>query len=74
MAWEFINTPIKNIGEKKNNDSVTLIKKITINNKNFNKLGRNRIVNGPLCLLILTARGPDIGHVRRNWKSHKLVH
>ena len=72
MVWEFINTPIKNIEKK--NDSVTLIKKITINNKNFNKLGRNRIVNGPLCLLILTARGPDIGHVRRNWKGHKLVH
>ena len=27
MAWEFINTPIKNIEKKKNNDSVTLIKK-----------------------------------------------
>ena len=74
MAWEFINTPIKNIEKKKNNDSVTLIKKITINNKKLNKLGRNRMVNGPLCLLILTAHGPDIGHFRWNWKSHKLVH
>ena len=49
MVWEFINTPIKNIGKKKkkkNNDSLTLIKKITINNKKINKLGRNRIVMG----------------------------